>query len=79
MTETLRDVPVGASAEVLSVNCDRRLTRRLLEMGLLPGTRVRVVRVAPLGDPIELRLRDYALSVRRSEAARIAVALEDNR
>ena len=64
---------------MLSVKCDRRLTRRLLEMGLLPGTRVRVVRVAPLGDPIELRLRDYALSVRRSEASRIAVALEGTR
>ena len=44
-----------------------------MEMGLVPGTEVRVVRVAPLGDPIELRVRDYALSVRRAEAARIAV------
>jgi len=44
-----------------------------MEMGLIPGTEVRVVRVAPLGDPIELRVRDYALSVRRAEAARIAV------
>ncbi len=44
-----------------------------MEMGLLPGTNVRVVRIAPLGDPMELRLRDYSLSVRRSEAARVAV------
>ena len=44
-----------------------------MEMGLLPGTKVRVVRIAPLGDPMELRLRDYSLSVRRSEAARVAV------
>lgn len=47
-----------------------------MEMGLLPGTEVRVVRVAPLGDPLELRLRDYSLSVRRSEAAKIAVRSE---
>jgi Fe2+ transport system protein FeoA len=47
-----------------------------MEMGLLPGTRVRVVRAAPLGDPLELRLRDYSLSVRRSEADRIAVRPE---
>ena len=47
-----------------------------MEMGLLPGTRVRVVRVAPLGDPLELRLRHYSLSVRRKEAAQIAVRLE---
>ena len=47
-----------------------------MEMGLLPGTQVRVVRVAPLGDPIELRVRDYALSVRRADAAKIGVAPE---
>ncbi len=75
MKATLRDVPVGGAAEVVSVGCDRRLTRRLLEMGLLPGTPVRVVRVAPLGDPIELRLRDYSLSVRRADAAQIEVRL----
>jgi Fe2+ transport system protein FeoA len=44
-----------------------------MEMGLLPGTSVRMVRVAPLRDPLELRLRDYSLSVRRSDAARISV------
>lgn len=48
-----------------------------MEMGLLPGTSVRVVRVAPLGDPIELRVRNYSLSVRRAEAARIAVNREE--
>ena len=48
-----------------------------MEMGLLPGTSVRLVRVAPLGDPIELRLRDYSLSVRRSEAARISVRAQE--
>lgn len=53
------------------------MSRRLMEMGLLPGTGVRVVRIAPLGDPMELRLRDYALSVRRSEAAQITVRLEE--
>ena len=52
------------------------MSRRLMEMGLLPGTRVRIVRFAPLGDPIELRLRDYSLSVRRAEAAGIRVRPE---
>ena len=47
-----------------------------MEMGLLPGTRVRVVRVAPLVDPIELRVRNYSLSLRRAEAAKIAVSPE---
>ena len=48
-----------------------------MEMGLLPGTPVRVVRVAPLGDPIELRVRNYALSLRRAEASNIAVSSEE--
>ena len=51
------------------------LVQRLLEMGLLDGEEVEVVGVAPLGDPMEIRLRDYRLSLRRSEAARIRVAL----
>ncbi|RZO58215.1 MAG: hypothetical protein EVA89_19705 [Sandaracinaceae bacterium] len=66
---TLADLPVGAEATVVDVACPRGVARRLMEMGLLPGTRVRVVRVAPLGDPIELRLRGYSLSIRRREAA----------
>ena len=73
MKRSLLDLPVGEHAEIASIDCERRLSRRLMEMGVLPGTRVRVVRVAPLGDPIELRVRNYSLSVRRAEAARIAV------
>ena len=76
MRPSLADLPLGQHAEIASIDCERRLSRRLMEMGLLPGTRVRVVRVAPLGDPIELRLRNYSLSVRRAEAARIAVSPE---
>jgi Fe2+ transport system protein FeoA len=47
-----------------------------MEMGLLPGTRVPVVRAAPLGDPLELRVRGYSLSLRRAEAAQITVTSE---
>jgi Fe2+ transport system protein FeoA len=49
------------------------VVRRLLEMGLVPGTRVTVQREAPLGDPMELRVRNYALSIRRADALRIEV------
>ena len=73
----LADLQPGQGAEIVSIDCDRPMARRLMEMGLLPGTHVRVVRVAPLGDPLELRLRDYSLSVRRSEAARITVRAEE--
>lgn len=70
---TLGDVKMGSSARVHHVAGERRVRRRLLEMGLLPGTDVRVVRRAPMGDPIELRLRGYSLSIRRADADGIEV------
>lgn len=76
MKGSLADLRPGEAGEITSIDCDRRMSRRLMEMGLLPGTVLKVVRVAPLGDPMEVRLRDYSLSVRRSEAAQIAVRPE---
>jgi Fe2+ transport system protein FeoA len=71
--KTLAALPVGASAVIVRVRCARSIAVRLMEMGLLPGTRVTLVRVAPLGDPIELRVRGYALSIRRAEAELVDV------
>lgn len=76
MSETpnrLHELPIGALAVVRSVECDRLVRRRLLELGLLPGTHIEVVRRAPLGDPIELSLRGYRLSIRADEARAIGV------
>ncbi len=73
-TFTLADLPIGRSATVTKLSCERRIACRLMEMGLLPGTRVEMVRVAPLGDPIEVRLRGYSLSLRRQEAANLELA-----
>jgi ferrous iron transport protein A len=64
---------VGAKARVTSIDGADELTMRLLEMGLTPGVEVRVIGVAPLGDPLELELRGYRLSVRKSEAARVQI------
>jgi len=58
---------------VRNVRTARHIARRLMELGLVPGTRVSITRVAPLGDPLELRLRNYALSIRRSEALSIEI------
>jgi Fe2+ transport system protein FeoA len=69
----LSQLRVGQCGRVLAVNGDDALVQRLLEMGLLEGEEVEVVAFAPLGDPIEVRLRDYRLSLRRNEAARISV------
>ena len=70
---TLASLAVGETAVVARVLGSRAVARRLLEMGLVPGTAVTVRRVAPLGDPLELRVRGYALSIRRAEAAGIEI------
>jgi ferrous iron transport protein A len=69
----LSDLAVGERAVVQRIRGERRTTVRLLEMGLVPGTTVELRRRAPLGDPLELRLRGYALSIRKSEAAGIEI------
>ncbi len=71
---SLAGLAVGARAIVRRLAIERPVARRLMELGLLPGTVVEVARIAPLGDPIEIGLRGYRLSIRRSEAARIDVA-----
>ena len=70
----LDELAPGEAGVVVSVDADAAIARRLMELGLVPGTTVEVVRRAPLGDPIELRLRQVHLSIRRSEAERIHVA-----
>src|SRR5262245_18888463 len=70
---TLDRVPVGGRAVVEAVGGDGALAQRLMEFGLLEGETVEVVGVAPLGDPIELRVGDTRLSLRRREAASVTV------
>jgi ferrous iron transport protein A len=70
----LGDLEVGDSARVESVRCERATAVRLMEMGLCRGTRVEVRRRAPLGDPIELFVSGYSLSIRKAEALGIRVA-----
>ncbi|MDQ3337358.1 MAG: ferrous iron transport protein A [Myxococcota bacterium] len=70
---SLADVALGQSATVREVAGTRAFRRRLLEMGLVPGIDVRVVTVAPLGDPIQIEVRGGQWSIRRDEAAQIVV------
>jgi ferrous iron transport protein A len=72
---TLDQLKPGARARVRRVACGRTSAVRLMEMGLVPGTELEIVRRAPLGDPIELRVRGYALSLRATEAAHVDVEL----
>ncbi len=69
----LSDLRPGEAGTVWQINGAAELRHRLLEMGLTRGTAVRVVRTAPLGDPIELHVRGYRLGLRRSDAAGVLV------
>jgi len=70
---TLKDLPVGKSGLVLTVGGEKILRRRLLEMGITPRTAITVKKVAPMGDPVELFLRGYVLSLRLEDAEKITV------
>ena len=66
--KTLKDVKVGKSCVIVKVHGEGALRRRIMDMGLTKGTEVYVRKVAPLGDPMELNLRGYELSVRKDDA-----------
>jgi ferrous iron transport protein A len=73
---TLAQLPVGSRADILSIGGRDDIAQRLMAMGFLPGTRVRVVGVAPFGDPITVELDGWRCSLRRSEAAALALRPE---
>ena len=72
---TLRDVQVGQSAKVLKLNGTGPVKRRIMDMGITKGQVIHVIRVAPLGDPMEITVRNYELSVRKADAEMIEVEL----
>lgn len=77
MAHTLNSLQVGQQAQVVGLSCiNTSLRRRLLDMGLTPNTVVKVIRKAPLGDPMELEVRGYALTLRKADAQLIEVAYE---
>ncbi|MCS6866337.1 MAG: FeoA family protein [Gemmataceae bacterium] len=72
---TLADLVCGQHAEVLAISGPPAFVQRIYELGLLEGERLELIAVAPLGDPIEIRLGNSRLSLRRSEAAHIDVRI----
>ncbi len=72
---TLDQLSAGSRARLAAIRGDGPLVQRLFEMGLLEGEEIEVVGFAPLGDPMEIRLRDFRLSLRRNEARLIDVEL----
>ena len=71
--KTLKDVKVGETAVVVRLHGEGAVKRRIMDMGLTRGTEVHVRKVAPLGDPMELTVRGYELSVRKADADMIVV------
>ena len=71
--KTLRQVPVGGSARVVKLYGEGAVKRRIMDMGITKGVDVRVRKVAPLGDPIEVTVRGYELSIRLADAQTIEV------
>ena len=70
------EVRPGHKARVIKIIPRGEITRRIADMGVVPGVIVEVERIAPLGDPIDIRLRGYQLSLRKEEASNIMVELE---
>ena len=70
---TLNNIKAGSSATVTGIALTGPLKRRLIDMGITPGVKIKIKKFAPLGDPIEIELRGYELSIRRSEAKNIFV------
>ena len=71
--KTLRDVPVGAVSKVVKIHGEGALKRRIMDMGITKGVEIYVRKVAPLGDPVEVTVRGYELSLRKADAEMIQV------
>ena len=71
--KTLLEVPVGSTVKVVKLHGEGAVKRRIMDMGITRGTQVYVRKVAPLGDPIEVTVRNYELSIRKADAEMIEI------
>ena len=71
---TLKDIPVGATVSVVKLHGDGPVRRRIMDMGITKNVEIFVRKVAPLGDPMELNLRGYELSLRKADAEMVEIA-----
>ena len=72
---TLRDLKPGETAKVVAINAEGAFKRRIMDMGITTGVNIKLVKVAPLGDPLEVTVRGYQLSLRKEEAASLEMEL----
>ena len=71
--KTLRDVKIGSTCKVKRIHGEGALKRRIMDMGITKGVEIYVRKVAPLGDPVEVNVRDYELSIRKGDAELIEI------
>lgn len=79
MQKLLSDLNIGDEATIITVVGEGRIRRRLFDMGVTPGAKVYLKKKAPLGDPIEVTIRGYELSLRKDEAMMIKVNMEESK
>ena len=72
--KTLREVSIGSTVKVVKIHGEGAVRRRIMDMGITKGVEIHVRKVAPLGDPMELNVRGYELSVRKADAEKIEVS-----
>ncbi len=72
---TLRELKPGQQGKVISIGATGPMKRRIMDMGVTPGVEIKVIKVAPLGDPVEVHVRGYELSLRKEEAAQIQMEM----
>lgn len=77
MEKSLKDLKPGETGVVLKVGSEPSIRRRLFDMGITPGTKIEVRKTAPLGDPVELTVRGYELSVRKNEAESVLMTIDE--
>ena len=75
--KSVNDMKIGEQGTVVGLGCSGALRRRIIDMGITPGAHVVLRKAAPMGDPLELNVRGYELSIRRSEAREILVVTDD--
>ena len=71
--KTLNDIPVGAMTKVVRLHGEGAVKRRIMDMGITKGAEISIRKISPLGDPIELTVRGYELSIRKDEAEKVEV------
>ena len=77
MKKTVNELKIGEKAIVTGLGCSGALRRRIIDMGITPGAVIIMRKAAPMGDPIEINVRGYELSIRRSEAKEITVEKQE--